>query len=334
MLYDLIISAGVEHMRTFLQLLMYFLGLEKEIPNLDHLLYIDAALHTDVGRRRPINEDSMTAVVPDDPRALAKKGALFVVADGLGGHTKGEVASKMTVDAVRNVYYQEEGSTDIASWLLHAVQRANEVIYHQGEVEDRTSYGAMGSTCTAAVLHDNTAYIANVGDSRAYLVRDGLLRQISQDHSWVAEQVRTGKLTSAQAQGHARGNIITRCLGTTSDVEVDIFIEPVQAGDALLLCSDGLTNFVRDEELVAFIERDEPRESAAHLIACANERGGSDNITAVIVRVSQQQDKGFSNVSYVASEQEFSSFNTDSDDDAVNGTRELRALGDSGTPLL
>ena len=318
-------------MRTFLQLIMHFFGLEMETPNLDHLLHIDAALHTDVGRRRPINEDSMIAVIPDDPRVLAKKGALFVVADGLGGHSKGEVASKMTVDAVRNVYYQE-GGTDIASWLLHAVQRANEVIYHQIDVEDRTSYGAMGSTCTAVVLQNNTAYIANVGDSRAYIIRDGLLRQISEDHSWVAEQVRTGKLTSAQAQGHERGNIITRCLGTSAGVEVDVFVEPVQDGDALLLCSDGLTNFVKDEELVAFIEQDEPQVSASHLITCANERGGIDNITAVVIRVSQQQGNGLSTLSCVVPEQDFSSFNTDIDDDAASGTRELRALDDSGTP--
>ncbi len=327
-LYGLNIFAGVEHMHTFLQLIMHFLGLEKDVPNQDHLLHIDVALLTDVGRKRPINEDSMASVIPDEPRVLMKKGALFIVADGLGGHTKGEVASKMTVDAVRNVYYQEGGNTDIASWLLHAVQRANEVIYHQIDVEDKTSFGAMGSTCTAVVLHDNIAYIANVGDSRAYLIRDGLPRQISQDHSWVAEQVRTGKLTSKDARGHSKGNIITRCLGTCPDVEVDVFIEPVQDRDALLLCSDGLSNFVHDEELSAFVEYYEPQESVARLVACANERGGIDNITAIVIRMSPQRGNGIATVSYVSPQQTngFFPFNTDIDDDAASGTRTLRAL--------
>lgn len=309
------------------------MGLEKEVPNLDHLLQISAALHTDVGRKRSINEDSMVSVIPDDPRILLKKGALFVVADGLGGHTKGEVASQLTVDAIRNVYYQEMQSSDIASLLLHAVQRANEVIYHQSDVEDKTSFGAMGSTCTAAVLHENIAYIANVGDSRAYIIHEGLARQISQDHSWVAEQVRTGKLTRGQARGHARGNIITRCLGTHQDVEVDIFVEPLQDGDALVLCSDGLSNLVSDEELSAFVEQYEPQDSVVQLVACANDRGGIDNITAIVVRVGHA--KSFSIVSRFALPQynNFIPSDTNIDDDQSGGTRELRALGDNETSL-
>lgn len=320
-------------MQTFLQLIRRFFSLEREAPNLDHLLPIRAALHTDVGRKRSINEDSMVSVIPDDPRTLLKKGALFVVADGLGGHTKGEVASRMTVDAVRNVYYQEVQSSDIASLLLHAVQRANEVIYHQSDVEDKTSFGAMGSTCTAAVLHNNVAYIANVGDSRAYIIHEGLARQISQDHSWVAEQVRAGNLTQGQARGHARGNIITRCLGTHQDVEIDIFVEPLQDGDTLVLCSDGLSNLVSDEELSAFVGQYEPQESVVQLVSCANDRGGIDNITAIVVRVGHA--KSFSIVPRLALPQRNSFIPSDPniDDDQSGGTRELRALGDNETSV-
>ncbi len=308
---------------------MQFFGLKKEVPNLDHLLPLNAGLQTDVGRKRSINEDSMLSVIPEDPRILLKKGALFIVADGLGGHTKGEVASRMTVDAVRNVYYQEKQSSDIASLLLQAVQRANEVIYHQIDVEDKTSFGAMGSTCTAAVLHNNVAYIANVGDSRAYIVHQGQAQQISQDHSWVAEQVRAGRLAQEQARGHARGNIITRCLGTHPDVEVDIFVEPVQDGDVLVLCSDGLSNLVSDEELSTFVEQYEPQESVGQLVACANDRGGIDNITAVVVRVG----RSFSTTPRFALPQRdnFTSFDTNIDDDQPGATRELRALSDNET---
>ncbi len=320
-------------MPSFLQLIAHLLGLKKEAPNLGHLLPICAALHTDVGRKRPINEDSMTSVIPDDPRVLLKKGALFIVADGLGGHAKGEVASRMTVEAVSNVYYQEKQSSDIASLLLHAVQRANEVIYQQIDVEDKTSFGAMGSTCTAAVLQNNVAYIANVGDSRAYMIRQGQIRQISQDHSWVAEQVRAGKLTQEQARGHARGNIITRCLGTSTGIEVDVFIEPVQDGDTLLLCSDGLTNFLSNEELAAFVEQYEPQESVDQLIACANERGGTDNITVIVVRVGSLTNFSLAPRLALPQRNTFTPVPTNIDEDQLDGTRKLRTFSNNETLL-
>ena len=320
-------------MPSLLQLIAHLLGLKKEAPNLDHLLPICAALRTDVGRKRPINEDSMASVIPDDPRVLLKKGALFIVADGLGGHAKGEVASRMTVEAASNVYYQEKQSSDIASLLLHAVQRANEVIYQQIDVEDKTSFGAMGSTCTAAVLQNNVAYIANVGDSRAYMIRQGQIRQISQDHSWVAEQVRAGKLTQEQAHGHARGNIITRCLGTSTSIEVDVFIEPVQDGDTLLLCSDGLTNFLSNEELAAFVEQYEGQESVDQLIACANERGGTDNITVIVVRIGNLTNFSLAPRLALPQRDTFTPGPTNIDEDRSDGTRKLRTFSNNETLL-
>jgi PPM family protein phosphatase len=283
-LYDLAITACAEHIRAVIALLKHFLGVEKEYTMLDNLLHLDVALCTDVGRKRAINEDSMTSVIPEDPQILAKKGALFVVADGMGGHAHGEVASQIAVSEVSSAYYQDDDE-DIASALSRAVRHANNSIYQQVDEEDKLSHGAMGTTCIAAVIHDNIAYIANVGDSRAYIVHQGQVRLISQDHSWVAEQVRAGLLTEEQARTHIRRNVITRCLGTQADVEVDVFIEQVQEGDALILCTDGLSGLVDDDELCVIVEQYGPQDSVSRLIECANERGGHDNITAIVARV-------------------------------------------------
>lgn len=245
-------------------------------------LHLDVAQLTDVGRKREHNEDNMAHVIPKDPQVMARKGALFIVADGMGGHAAGEVASEIAVDAVTNVYYQDD-SDDAATSLLHAIKRANALI-HQRAAENMLRSG-MGTTCIAAVLRGNMAYIANVGDSRAYIVRGGQVRQISQDHSWVAEQVRAGLLTEEQARSHAQRNVITRCLGTQADVDIDVFPEPLEENDALVLCSDGLSGYISDEAILKTVEQAGPQESVYHLIEQANENGGPDNITAIVVRV-------------------------------------------------
>lgn len=247
-------------------------------------LRLDVAQLTDVGRKRPHNEDNMAYVIPKDPQVMTKKGALFIVADGMGGHAAGEVASEIAVDTVSYAYYQEDDD-DIAVSLIHAIKRANTLI-HQRAAENMLRSG-MGTTCVAGVLRGSTAYIANVGDSRTYLVRNGQVRQISQDHSWVAEQVRAGLLTEEQARSHAQRNVITRCLGTQSDVEVDIFAEELEEGDSFILCSDGLSGFVTDDDLRAIINQYVPQESVYHLVERANENGGPDNITAIVVRVQE-----------------------------------------------
>src|SRR5579885_1497800 len=216
-------------------------------------LRLDVAQLTDVGRKREHNEDNMAYVIPKDPQVMAAKGALFIVADGMGGHAAGEVASEIAVDTVSNTYYQDD-SDDVAGPLLQAIKRANSAI-HQRAAENMLRSG-MGTTCVAAVLRGNMAYIANVGDSRAYIVRGNQVRQISQDHSWVAEQVRAGLLTEEQARTHAQRNVITRCLGTQPDVELKRIV----------------AQFV-------------PQESVYHLVERANENGGPDNITAIVVRV-------------------------------------------------
>ncbi len=245
-------------------------------------LRLDVAQLTDVGRKREHNEDNMAYVIPKDSQVMSMKGALFIVADGMGGHAAGEVASEIAVDTVSNVYYMDD-NLDVAGPLLQAIKRAN-VAIHQRAAENMLRSG-MGTTCVAAVLRGNAAYIANVGDSRAYLVRQGQVKQISLDHSWVAEQVRAGLLTEDQARTHAQRNVITRSLGTQPDVEVDVFRELIQPGDTLVLCSDGLSGLISDEELMRIVEQSVPQESVYHLVERANENGGPDNITAIVVQV-------------------------------------------------
>ncbi|MFL5653439.1 MAG: Stp1/IreP family PP2C-type Ser/Thr phosphatase, partial [Ktedonobacteraceae bacterium] len=247
-------------------------------------LRLDVAQLTDVGRRREHNEDNMAYVIPKDPQVMAKKGALFIVADGMGGHAAGEVASEIAVDTVSNMYYQDD-SDDVATSLLHAIKRANALI-HQRAAENMLRSG-MGTTCVAAVLRGNMAYIANVGDSRAYIVRAGQVKQVSQDHSWVAEQVRAGLLTEDQARTHAQRNVITRCLGTQADVEIDVFPELLEERDALVLCTDGLSGLVSDDEIRRIVDQAGPQESVYHLVERANENGGPDNITAIVVSVQE-----------------------------------------------
>jgi serine/threonine protein phosphatase PrpC len=247
-------------------------------------LRLDVAQLTDVGRKRPHNEDNMAYVIPKDEQVMARKGALFIVADGMGGHAAGEVASEIAVDTVTMTYYQDD-SEDIALSLMNAIKRANTII-HQRAAENMLRSG-MGTTCVSAVLRGRMAYIANVGDSRAYVIRQGRVKQVSQDHSWVEEQVRAGLLTRDQARSHAQRNVITRCLGTQVDVEVDVFTEELEDGDCLILCTDGLSGSVYEDDLRAIVEQYVPQESVYHLVERANENGGPDNITAIVVRVQE-----------------------------------------------
>lgn len=247
-------------------------------------LRLDVAQLTDVGRKREHNEDNMAYVIPKDMQVMARKGALFIVADGMGGHAAGEVASEIAVDTITNVYYQDDND-DVTTSLLHAIKRANALI-HQRAAENMLRSG-MGTTCVAAVLRGNMAYIANVGDSRAYLVRGSQVKQISQDHSWVGEQVRAGLLTEEQARTHAQRNVITRSLGTQPDVEIDIFSELLQEGDSMVLCTDGLSGLISDEEIRCIVDQSRPQESVYHLVERANENGGPDNITAIVILVQE-----------------------------------------------
>ncbi len=288
-LSDLVTSVCVEHWKASMTFCKSVLGLEKESIMTNALLNLDVALRTDIGGRSS-NEDNMGSYVPEDAQVMAKKGALFVVADGLGGRTQGEVASELAVNTIRDVYYQDTNE-DIAASLRRAVENANTLIWQkngekfQDATEDKKAQG-MGTTCVAVVLQDTHVYVANAGDSFAYIMRAEQVMQIAQDHSWVAEQVQAGLLTKEQARSHEKRNLITRCLGTSPDVDVYVASETVQDGDVLLLCTDGLWSLVEEDELRSIVEQYDPQESAKRLVERANENGGPDNITAVVVRVS------------------------------------------------
>ncbi|MGZ3680088.1 MAG: Stp1/IreP family PP2C-type Ser/Thr phosphatase [Ktedonobacterales bacterium] len=238
---------------------------------------------TDVGRRRERNQDNVTHYVPTDERLLEEKGALFVVCDGMGGHAAGEVAAEFGVNTIRDAYYSSP-EPDIIRRFAHAVKQANQAIF--GYAREHPEMTGMGTTCVALVVHGGRAYFVNIGDSRAYLIRDGMMRQVTFDHSWVAEQVRAGVLTEEQARTHAHRNVITRSLGTQPTVSADLFVETLQDGDRVLLCSDGLHGYVEENAIEhEMAQHQHPEAGARNLVDMANANGGPDNITALVVHM-------------------------------------------------
>jgi serine/threonine protein phosphatase PrpC len=222
---------------------------------------------TDVGRQREANEDTF---VIDEP--------LFAVADGMGGAQAGEIASKLAASAVR--------SSDPGR-LEDLIQEANRRV-HQRSVEDAAASG-MGTTLTVAEIIGERVSIGHVGDSRAYLVRDGRLEQLTEDHSLVGELVRSGKLTPEEAESHPQRSVITRALGTDPDVDVDTFAVEPRPGDLFLLCSDGLTTMVDDRTIERLVEdkRGDLEGLVNALIRAANKGGGEDNITVVAFEITE-----------------------------------------------
>lgn len=243
---------------------------------------------TDVGRKRKHNED---AYLLDAERGL------FVVADGMGGHAAGEVASRLTVESIQEFIAGTEDDHD-NTWpfgynnrysvdgnrLSTAVERANEKVMRA--VVNRPELKGMGTTVVAALFDDKRATLVHVGDSRAYLLREAELRRLTDDHSWVQEQVNAGILSEDEARSHPLKNVVTRALGGGSHVAVDLIEIPVGGGDRFLLCSDGLTGMVSDEEITNALASSRSLDEIVHgLIDLANDRGGVDNITAILVEV-------------------------------------------------
>lgn len=240
---------------------------------------------THIGRKREVNQDSYGI---GDLSLSKQRGYLLVVCDGMGGHTAGEVASRLGVETILAHYYTTEGGTPQAS-LEHAFYEANRRIYDQSQGQGQ---GNMGTTGVAVLLLRNTLYIANVGDSRAYLVRDDQIEQISRDHSLVAEQVAAGIITTEQARHSHYRNMITRALGYRSEVQVDVFAIPAQPGDMVVLSSDGLHSLVEDDEIEQIVKTMPPENAVQHLINTANDRGGTDNITVALALVDELDDLG------------------------------------------
>jgi protein phosphatase len=238
----------------------------------------DTIERTDTGRQRRGNEDASYARAP-----------LFVVADGMGGAQAGEVASQV---AVQQFEQGLSGDGPPEERLSHAVQRANHEIYELSHAD--AARAGMGTTLTAAYLDEDRVAIAHVGDSRAYLLRDGELTRLTEDHSLVEELRRKGKLTEEEALEHPQRSVITRALGIEPTVEVDTWSYPVRAGDVVLLCSDGLTSMIAEGEVKrALIESPNVATAADRLIDEANAAGGRDNITVILFRVEEAGDGAF-----------------------------------------
>ena len=247
---------------------------------------LDFASLSDIGQVRMKNEDSVGRHQPGDEKQLAERGTIFVVADGMGGHRGGEIASALAVETVVSLYYTEEGS-DPTAILGECFVEANKRIF-QKATGDADLFG-MGTTCTTMVVRGAEAFFAHVGDSRAYVLRNGDLFQLTEDHSLVGEMVRSGILSTEDAQHHPKRNVITRSLGTHQDLAPDFPSTPytIADGDVFLLCSDGLTSMVPDEEIKHIVGAHEPAEACQALVDLANANGGKDNISVQIVKIVQ-----------------------------------------------
>ena len=242
-----------------------------------------------VGRRREANEDSLI---------VAPEIGLLAVADGMGGHAAGEVASRIVTDTLREfiggassgLIDEPDASTgrslsNDARRLSAAIRLANDRIFQS--IAAREELRGMGTTVVAALVSPGKLTLANVGDSRAYLLRGGALRQMSADHSWVQEQIDLGLLSAAEAHRHPFRNIVTRALGSRQDIDADLREEGLLPGDILLLCSDGLNSMVDDDAIRRILSAcgDNPTAACDQLVDCANAAGGEDNITVIVARV-------------------------------------------------
>lgn len=247
---------------------------------------------TDVGKKREKNEDSL--LVNADL-------GLFMVADGMGGHLGGEYASRIAVKTVEEIVRQlldDPDATisadivfdrsDPGEVLKYAIRIASQRIFD--EAARNPNLRGMGTTTVALLLRDGKGFIAHVGDSRAYLVKGGEIKQLTADHSLVAEQLRAGFITPEELKNHKFKNIITRSVGFQNDVEIDLLIRDLDTDDQFLLCSDGLTNLVEDADIGKIVSKNGPKEACRKLIELANKRGGDDNVTVILARIAAPED--------------------------------------------
>jgi len=242
---------------------------------------------TDVGLERPQNEDYYGYAEPEAEALFAYKGRLVIVADGMGGHQAGEIASRVAVDTVRDTYLASPGD-DTQMALTEAFHAANSAVYEIAR--SQPAFQGMGTTCSALVLKDDQAFFAHVGDSRIYLIRDGMILQLTRDHSVVMEKVREGVLTEEEARVHADRNLISRAIGVAPSVQVDGSPLPIPTyeGDVFVLCSDGLSTLVSAEEIRDIVTNQHPQDACQTLVELAKTRGGYDNITVQIVKLADE----------------------------------------------
>lgn len=250
------------------------------------LSVIRYAAQTDIGMRRANNQDSLASLVADNPTRFNRRGHLFIVADGMGAHAAGELASQMAVERIPH-YFLQDNSSSIVEALLRAISEANREVYHKGQ--SNADFHSMGTTVSAMVVHPDGVVVGHVGDSRVYRLRRGVLEQLTFDHSLAWEMEANGHVQPGSELSRAiPKNVITRSLGPSLDVIVDMEGPwPALQGDRYLLCSDGLTGQVEDEELGMLLGCLPPEHATQVLIDLANLRGGPDNVTVVVVQVEE-----------------------------------------------
>lgn len=243
------------------------------------IVRLNIAANTDIGNVRGQNQDAYAVGEFADGSVWA------VVCDGMGGAAGGSTASSTAVEIIaeriKNSYRKDIKPRSVRNLLVSATETANAVLFEMSREEE--TLAGMGTTVVAVVVTEDTAYIAHAGDSRAYLLTDKTLMQITKDHSVVQAMVENGELTPEQAKLHPRKNVITRALGVDESISVDFSEEPIQPGDILMICTDGLSNFVDAENIQNILENCSQADCSQALIARANERGGGDNITVVTV---------------------------------------------------
>lgn len=244
---------------------------------------VQYASRTDVGMRRAANQDSLAVRLCSEYSEWERCGHLFAVADGMGGHAVGDLASRISVEALPLAYFKGSAET-IPQRLLEAITEANRAIHDKAR--ENPEFADMGTTCSTLALSPHGAFVGHVGDSRVYRVRKGQIQQLSFDHSLQWEMVRQGKATVDNVDMLHPRNVITRCLGPDQNVKIDIEGPfHVQAGDRFVICSDGLTGHLTDTEIGAVTENLSPTDASRLLINLANCRGGADNITVVVANV-------------------------------------------------
>jgi len=246
---------------------------------------IEAASLTDVGRQRSNNEDSFIYWEPDSDEDFRRKGRLAVIADGMGGYEGGQEASRLAVETVRSVY--DNGfAGDPQETLVEAFEAAHQNI--QRFAQDHPQFYGMGTTCTALAIVDRQLSFAHVGDSRLYLIRAETITRLTRDHSYVGRLVESGIVRSEDAESHPQRHILTAALGSGREVTPNVPEHPfpLEEGDTLLLCTDGLWGLVGDPDLARIVQANPPAEACLKLVSMALERGGPDNITVLVLRVS------------------------------------------------
>jgi PPM family protein phosphatase len=248
---------------------------------------IVASVFSDVGCLRELNEDTGKYVDPEDSELKAAKGVLLLVADGVGGHSAGEVASSTAAEVISRVYYEHQG--DMNSALVEAFREANREICKTASADPRLK--GMGTTCSALVVNNGAAISANVGDSRLYLIRNDDIYLMTEDDSVVGAMVKHGLITREDARHHPDKNVIVSALGGAPEVSVSTWYAPlpVRVGDHFLVCSDGLSDLVNEQEMKQAVISAPPEDACLNLIALAKHRGGHDNITVGILGVFPSQ---------------------------------------------